>query len=42
MIGHVPPAESLGMMLRALKLPAFVRLEEIAHKAQSEGWSFSQ
>lgn len=43
MIGHVAPAESLGMMLRALKLPAFVRLaDEIAHKAQSEGWSFSQ
>jgi DNA replication protein DnaC len=31
------------MMLRALKLPAFVRLaDEIAHKAQSEGWGFSQ
>jgi DNA replication protein DnaC len=43
MIGHVPPAESLGMMLRALKLPAFVRLaEEIGQKAQSEGWSFGQ
>jgi DNA replication protein DnaC len=37
------PRESLATMLRALKLPAFTRYaEEIAHKAEREGWSFCQ
>ncbi len=37
------PASSLAMMLRALKLPAFQRYgEEVAHKAEREGWSFGQ
>jgi DNA replication protein DnaC len=35
------PVESLGLLLRALKLPAFTRYaEEIAAKAEREGWSF--
>jgi DNA replication protein DnaC len=39
----VSPAESLSMMLRALKLPAFTRYaEEIAQKAEREGWTFGQ
>jgi len=37
------PEPSLAVLLRALKLPTFVRLhEEIAHKAEQEGWSFAQ
>jgi len=37
------PVDSLAMMLRALKLPAFVRhAEEIAQKAEREGWTFGQ
>jgi DNA replication protein DnaC len=39
----VAPEPSLAVLLRALKLPTFVRLhEEIAHKAEQEGWSFAQ
>jgi DNA replication protein DnaC len=35
------PTESLGLLLRALKLPAFTRYaDEIATKAEREGWSF--
>ncbi len=38
-----PPLASLPMLLRGLKLPAFVRHhEEIAQKAEAEGWSFGQ
>ena len=41
--GALPPLESLGMLLRGLKLPAFVRHhQEVAHKAEQEGWSFGQ
>ena len=37
------PAESLSMLMRALKLPAFTRYaEEIAQKAEREGWTFGQ
>lgn len=37
------PAESLAIMLRSLKLPAFVRYaEEIAQKAEREGWTFGR
>jgi len=37
----LPPLESLAMLLRGLKLPAFVRhAEEVAQKAESEGWTF--
>jgi DNA replication protein DnaC len=37
----MPPTESLAMLLRGLKLPAFVRCaEEVAKKAEREGWSF--
>ena len=37
----LPPLESLAMLLRGLKLPAFVRYaEEVAQKAEREGWSF--
>ena len=37
------PVESLPMLLRALKLPAFARYAaEIAHKAEQEGWAFGQ
>jgi DNA replication protein DnaC len=37
------PAQSLAMLLRALKLPAFAGYgEEIAHKAEREGWTFGQ
>lgn len=39
----LPPLASLPMLLRGLKLPAFVRHhEEIAQKAEAEGWSFGQ
>ena len=39
----VAPEPSLAVLLRALKLPTFARLhEEIAQKAEQEGWSFSQ
>lgn len=35
------PAQSLAILLRALKLPSFARhAEEIAQKAEREGWSF--
>lgn len=37
------PAESLTMMMRSLKLPAFARYaEETAQKAEREGWSFGR
>ncbi len=37
------PVASLGLMLRALKLPSFARYaEEIATKAEREGWSFGR
>ena len=37
------PVTSLAMMMRALKLPAFARYaEEIAQKAEREGWTFGQ
>jgi DNA replication protein DnaC len=37
------PASSLAMMMRALKLPSFARYaEEIAQKAEREGWTFGQ
>lgn len=37
------PMESLGMMMRALKLPAFAHYaEEIAQKAEREGWTFGR
>lgn len=33
------PAQSLAILLRALKLPSFARhSEEIAQKAEREGW----
>ena len=39
----VAPEPSLAVLLRALKLPTFARLhEEIANKAEQEGWSFAQ
>jgi DNA replication protein DnaC len=38
-----PPAASLAILLRALKLPTVSRhAEEVAHKAEREGWSFGQ
>jgi DNA replication protein DnaC len=37
------PVESLAMMMRALKLPAFARhAGEVAQKAEREGWTFGQ
>jgi DNA replication protein DnaC len=37
------PAQSLAILMRALKLPAFSRYsEEIAQKAEREGWTFGQ
>jgi DNA replication protein DnaC len=37
------PMEALLMLLRVLKLPTVARhAEEVAHKAEREGWSFSQ
>jgi DNA replication protein DnaC len=37
------PAQSLALLMRALKLPAFARYaEEIAQKAEREGWTFCQ
>ena len=37
------PIESLGILMRALKLPAFGRYaEEVAQKAEREGWTFGQ
>jgi len=37
------PAQSLALLMRALKLPAFGRYaEEIAQKAEREGWTFGQ
>ena len=39
----VAPEPSMTVLLRALKLPTFARLhEEIAQKAEQEGWSFAQ
>jgi len=36
-------ADSLAMMLRALKLPSFARhAEELAQKAEREGWTFGR
>ena len=35
------PVESLAMLMRLLKLPAFARYaEEVAQKAETEGWTF--
>jgi DNA replication protein DnaC len=40
---EAPPGDSLAMLLRALKLPTIARhAEEIAQKAEREGWSFGQ
>lgn len=37
------PVESLAMLMRALKLPSFARhAEEIAQKAERDGWTFGQ
>src|SRR5271163_448190 len=37
------PAQSLAILLRALKLPSFTRYaEEVAQKAEREGWTFGQ
>ena len=37
------PVESLSMLMRALKLPTFARhAEEVAQKAEREGWTFGQ
>ncbi len=37
------PIQSLAMLMRALKLPSFARYaEEIAQKAEREGWTFGQ
>lgn len=37
------PVESLGLLMRSLKLPAFARYaEEIAQKAEREGWTFGR
>lgn len=37
------PVESLGIMLRTLRLPAFARYaEEIAQSAEREGWTFGR
>jgi DNA replication protein DnaC len=37
------PAESLAMLMRALKLPAFARhAAEVAQKAEREGWTFGR
>jgi DNA replication protein DnaC len=39
----IAPEASLALLLRALKLPTVARLyEEIAQKAEQEGWSFAQ
>ena len=36
-------AQSLSILLRALKLPSFGRYaEEVAQKAEREGWTFGQ
>jgi len=37
------PVQSLAMLMRALKLPSFARYaEEIAQKAEREGWTFGR
>jgi DNA replication protein DnaC len=37
------PVESLSILMRALKLPTFARhAEEVAQKAEREGWTFGQ
>jgi DNA replication protein DnaC len=42
-VGTMPKLESLGIMMRALRLPAFAHhAEEVAQKAEREGWSFGQ
>lgn len=42
-LASTSPIESLGIMMRALKLPAFARYaEEIAQKAEREGWTFGR
>lgn len=42
-VGTVAKLESLGIMMRALRLPAFAHhAEEVAQKAEREGWSFGQ
>ena len=39
----VTSAEALAVLLRALKLPTIARhAEEVAQKAEHEGWSFGQ
>jgi DNA replication protein DnaC len=39
----VTPVESLGIMLRTLRLPAFARYaEEVAQLAERDGWSFGR
>lgn len=39
----IAPEPSLAVLLRSLKLPTFARLhEEVAQKAEQEGWSFAQ
>jgi hypothetical protein len=36
-------ASSLAMLMRGLKLPSFARhAEEVAQKAEREGWTFGQ
>jgi len=46
MMSKIPtttPAQSMAMMLRALRLPSFLRYaEEIAGKAEREGWTYGQ
>ena len=43
MTGNPSVSESLALLLRALKLPAFVALfAEVARQAESQGWSFEQ
>jgi DNA replication protein DnaC len=37
------PVESLGILMRSLKLPAFARYaEEVAQRAEREGWTFGR
>ncbi len=37
------PAQSMAMMLRSLRLPSFQKYsEEIASKAEREGWTYGQ
>lgn len=42
-VATASPLESLALMLRALKLPAFARCySDVAQKAEREGWTFGQ